>query len=452
MDFEQMKRRELIRVAITEVIMTVAVICLTFAFVMVVSGYWINSDLEVKQNGFVQIYSTPRGATIQVDNDVWFNRTNASQMVSSGEREITLSRDGYDVWSKKINITEGVLYRLAYPRLFKQEREPVELLNISNQIVSMSYDKNAMLLMSDTNFSFVDLTRDKLEPKKIETNGIKLNSNQITSVTWSKNSDRILFHTASNEWILLSTRKSEYLNLTKEFGFSFSTIESMDDSYDELVIIENNNLRKINVGAKTSSLLATGVSKVWVYDDEIFYVASDESGQVRIYYVVSEKENIKIHDNRYDVELAFARFYDEKYLAILDGPSLEVYKGELPREAASELTSELVFGDENIGDGDLIMSLSGNFILVKDNLRITSLNMEEMKVTNYDLESSDYGWLDNYLIYVIQDGKMIVRDFDGENRREIISGGTNANYPAVITRDRYLYYFTENNLVREEIQ
>ena len=449
-----MKKREIIRVAITEVIMTLAVIFLTFAFVMVVSGYWINSDLEVKQNGFIQVYSSPRGATIKVDDDTWFNRTNASQMVSSGEREITLSRDGYDTWTKKITVSEGVLYRLAYPRLFKQNRETVKMLNVEGKKVSISYNKNKLLLMdSGAIFEFIDLTRDTFLPKKVDVSGANLNGNLVSNIVWSENGEKILISTKDGQWVLVSTEKNDYLNLTKEFGLNFSIIKSLDDAYNDLVVVENGNLRKINTNSKSiSNVLATNVKQIWSYDEGMFYLASDTSNNESIYYMIDEKESVKIRDGASASQLTYARFYDEKYLAILDGEKLEVYRGEMPRSATEELNMELVFEDEIAFGGNLSVGLSGNFILIKNGLTISALNMEEMKISKYDLESDSYGWLDNYLVYVVQDGKMIVRDFDGENRREIVLSDVNASYPATITRDRYLYYFVENTLVREEIQ
>ena len=453
MDFEQMKKRQIIRVAITEIIMTLAVIFLTFAFVMVVSGYWINSDLEVKQNGFIQISSIPRGATIKIDDDTWFNRTNASQMVSSGEQTVTLSREGYDTWTKKINVSEGVLYQLSYPRLFKLERKKSELLDIKNKKVSFSSDGDMMLLMDGSAiFDFVDLANEKLESKKINMSGVLLSGVQVVdNIMWSENNNRVLLHTINQEWILSSTKKPDYLNLTKEFGLNFSAIKPLDESYDEIIVIENGNLRSVNTNAKSiSKILDVNVKKVWTYDGEIFYVTSDKNGNDNIYYLINE-EKIKIYEDVKSPQLAFMRFYDEKYLAILNDANLKIYKGDLPRRMTDELNQELVFEAAVEGD-ELISGLSGNFVMVKNGTRISSLNMEEMKMNYYELESNDFGWLDDYLIYAIQqDGKMIVRDFDGENRREVVVTGANASYPAIIARDKYLYYFTDSQLIREEI-
>ena len=124
MDLEKRARRQSLRVIISETIMVLTVVIMVVVLGFVVSGYWINSDFKVERQGMLQIYSVPTGADVEVDGDSpWFQRTNTSKVLSSGEHNIVLTKDGYDSWSKTVNIGEGLLYRLHYPRLFLKERE-----------------------------------------------------------------------------------------------------------------------------------------------------------------------------------------------------------------------------------------------------------------------------------------------------------------------------------------
>ena len=54
----------------------------------------------------------------------------AGLMMSAGEHEIVISRDGFDEWRKVIAVTEGKYYRLSYPRIFLKERSFEEVLDL----------------------------------------------------------------------------------------------------------------------------------------------------------------------------------------------------------------------------------------------------------------------------------------------------------------------------------
>ena len=125
MDAEKRARRQSLRVIISEIIMVIAVVATVSVLAFVVSGYWLGSDFKIERQGLLQIYSTPTGADVEVDNNPgsWLQRTNTSKTLSAGEHTIKLTKDGYDSWSRTISITEGLLYRLHYPRLFLLNRD-----------------------------------------------------------------------------------------------------------------------------------------------------------------------------------------------------------------------------------------------------------------------------------------------------------------------------------------
>ena len=118
MNPEAKRRRQSLKVVISEAIMVLAVAITVIILGFLVSGYWINSDLKVERQGMLQISSNPTGANVVIDNESsWLQRTNTSKVLAAGEHTITLTKEGYDSWSKTINISEGLLYRLHYPRL-----------------------------------------------------------------------------------------------------------------------------------------------------------------------------------------------------------------------------------------------------------------------------------------------------------------------------------------------
>lgn len=151
MDIEKRQKRQSLKVIISEAIMVVAVIITVIILALLVSGYWLNSDFEVERQGLLQISSIPTGANVSVDGEdfSWLQRTNTSRVLSSGEHTVKLTREGYDSWSKTITITEGLLYRLHYPRLFLTERETERVYDaVGTTKVFVSDNHETLLLYS----------------------------------------------------------------------------------------------------------------------------------------------------------------------------------------------------------------------------------------------------------------------------------------------------------------
>ena len=91
---------------------------------------------------------------------------------------------------------------------------------------------------------------------------------------------------------------------------------------------------------------------------------------------------------------------------------------------------------------------NGEFIILTNGSNIAALDMEALSVVEWNTENIDYGWLDDDMVYDISDGSLIVYDFDGLNRREIAKN-VKSGFPSTITDNKWLYYFSDNSLIRE---
>jgi len=171
MNSEKRKKRQSIKIIASEAIMVLAVIAIVSVLALIVSGYWLNSDFKVERQGLLQVSSMPTGADVNIDGESsWLQRTNTSKVLPSGEHQIVLSKEGYDSWSKTISITEGLLYRIHYPRLFLQERDSEKVLETTDTtFATISPNHNTMLLANNTtNWRIVDLSQETLKPKVID--------------------------------------------------------------------------------------------------------------------------------------------------------------------------------------------------------------------------------------------------------------------------------------------
>lgn len=497
MDFEKRARRQSFRVIISETIMVLTVIIMVAVLALVVSGYWVNADFQVERQGMLQVNSVPTGASVAVDGDApWYQRTNTSKVLSSGEHHIVLTRDGYDTWEKTINITEGLLYRLQYPRLFLLERERESVYDAAKiTFASISGDRNTMLLASTTTtWNIINLENDKLEPKSLDvspyfslvslaegaTTG--LFTGEITSIQWSGDNTRVLIEATATaaadetpvagitEWVLLDLKTPKNsINLTREFATTFTEMRIFDNSANSLLALRSGNLHKIDVSARQiSSALVRDVNFYDFYSQDIIFVTNKYLGTIRPGdsepTIIKDFSRPAISDaTPASSEVAIiatapvslipatvdattraylSRFYDTKYLTIITGGQISVYRQD---DYSEVLSAETDFTPTIVKVGQ-----SGDFVFLNSGTMVATLDMESQSLISWELDSANYHWLDNNMLYTIASGNLVVYDYDGYNRRALATN-VSSHFPAGITKNRWLYYFSDDEIIRETI-
>ncbi len=463
-------RRQTIKVIVSEIFMVITVIITVIVLALLVSGYWLNSNFEIERNGMLQVSSMPTGANVTIDNQTssWLERTNASKILASGHHSITLTKDGYDSWSKDITIAEGLLYRLHYPRLFLQNRYSETVLDtIDYTNASASSDHNAFLLMnSTTEWAYLDLDTDNPVPRKIdisklfssvsmaEDSKLGLFTGRIMSANWDFDASHVLLEARTtddtSEWVLLDINNvSKSINLTKEFGGNFSRVEILDNNSNNLLVLQNHNLHKIDIpGRLISAVLAENVIDFDHYHNEIVFSAhrgsSDMSESTSSSYIgyfkLGDRAPTELVGVDSDAKVAIGKFYESQYVAVLQDSVVTVYSKEPePNEAISY---ELAFVPDKMRIGH-----DGEFIIFNAGNEMATLDFEANAVRSWQIENS-FGWLDNDMLYTVSDGDLIVYDYDGLNRR-VIAHNVSSRFPATITSDKWLYYFSDDGLLRE---
>ena len=380
MDEEARNRRQNLRVIISEIIMFLTIVIMAIILALLASGYWLSSGFKVERQGMLQIHSQPTGADVEIDGETaWLQRTNTSKVLSSGNHHVVLTKEGYDSWEKTITISEGLLYRVNYPRLFLLNREKDIYYDATNfTTASFSHNSNYLLLGDDTtSYTILRLNSDRPETTKLNLLDLKSTSPTIES-------SAMLFadSTPIIEWDI------------------------------------NNNL------------IAT--------IDKKHYKINWQNSEISL---LSEPEK---PEETLDLPGEIFRFYDETYSVLLNDNILNLYK-KSQNDIELILTDELQFTPETLKIGG-----SGGFVFMQTDTNVAVLDMEILQVINWTLDSPDYGWLGSSMLYSINDGTLIVYDFDGQNRREL-SKDVTPNFPVAITDNKWLYYFSDNNIVREVI-
>ena len=468
MDHSKQEKRQSLKVIISEVIMTLAVIIMVTVLALIVSGYWLNSDFEVERQGMLQVSSVPTGANVDVDGESsWLQRTNTSKVLSSGEHKVTLTKDGYDSWSKKINIKEGLLYRLHYPRLFWQDRQSEKMLDTTGAIKAIisSNHESLVLTNSTTKWKYIDLSQDELKPKTLdiskyflsvslaENSKTGLFTGKILDADWDYDANHVLFKVQNGEtleWVLLDAKNlDKSVNLTKEFGSDFSQIEILDNNSNNLLVVQKGNLHKIDLsGRVVSAVLVKNILNFDHYENEVVFTANSakEESDTPKYYIgylqVGDDKTTKLADTSRPRQVVISKFYDTKYITTLDQDKVTVYLEDNFEEYRKY---KLTFAPEKIEVGH-----DGEFIIMNTGNKIATLDMEASRVREWETAGKKFAWIDNDMIFTVSEGDLIVYDYDGYNERTIAKNVSD-HFPAGISKNKYLYYFSDDHLMREWI-
>lgn len=515
MDYEEKKRRQLVRIIIAEVGMVISVIAIVVVATMAAMGFFISDRGTIEQSGLLHLRSLPTGATVELDGVTLFARTNLQRSVAPGEHYLKLSRDGYDTWEKSIEMTPGVLMRLYYPRLFLLERTPEKVLTLgeqgagketelSNQLEFYvnSTDRNYILyaLNDSAEWRVLDLRGDEVKETILDLSGIlpgmseqssddsKQQNGQkspiyrfegvVEKIVWSESNEKVLVRVKvadETSWILVNLRNVEKsLNLTKSFGLKFDQVEMIDASANQLYALENQQLRKINAAeGSMSKVLLDHIATFANHGSSLVYLSPVRESRAKDGTMVQEvgvyrdgeagSTVITTIVGDTPVKVALARYYNEDYICYTEGSELTILYGNLPSyrpeganlEELKELVSKrtLTTAPETLG-----VSLNGDYVIAKKGAQfmVTSLEVGD-DVYEYDAGTTELKWLDDSMMYTVENGEITVWDFDHQNLRNL--GGENVvNRAVTITENgRYMYYLVENkkgtlDLTREKIR
>ncbi len=473
MDIEQQRKRQAIKVIFSEAIMFLAVIFVMVILVMIVSGYWINQDFKIERQGMIQINSLPTGADIVVDGESgWMQYTNGSKIVASGEHDVEIRKDGYIPWQKHVYVSDGLMYRLGYVRLFPVELAPEEVglidSSFTKSIVSRDHKKViytnktskwTIQHFSGNTSSFEELDISGILPGASKAQGIGAGvfSGNILSARWNRDNNKVLFdiQDGGENWVILDVENPEHsLNLTRAFGMNFSdNFVSMDDSGDNILAVENGNLRKINVPGKSiSGILATSVGAYDYFDGKVVFYS--ENGESKYIGGLDNFESLpkKILDAENRVlKINLGRFYDNNYLTVVDEKNVSLYSGRMPGSDEDKDAIEKVMQEEiGFAPVEIHVGRNDDFVLIKNGDSVATLDMESENVIRFKIDAQKLNWLDDYLFYTTKDDKMVVYDYDGLNRHELLDT-VSSSFEAFIHDARWLYYYSDGKIMAADL-
>lgn len=508
MDFEEKRKRQTIRVIIAEIGMVLAIVAIVVVSTLAAMGFMISGNGGIEQSGLMQLHTLPTGASVKIDGNTIFARTNLSRTLSAGEHNLEVYRDNYDTWQKNIRIKSGVLVRIYYPRLFLQNRvaESVRKLTTTQDLefYEPSTNRNYVLyaLNNAPEWQLLDLRGDEVKITPLDLSGIlpgmaeeaptqKTVSSvethtyqfhgKIETVRWSQNEENVLVKVTyenKTEWVLVRLKDvARSINLTKTFGLSNNAdLRIIDSSANQLYLLENRQLKRINANdGVVSRVLLDNVVSFANFDTKVIYVADLKDSKKRVIGVYRDDEKggtvLAEVAGEKKVQVALSSYYGDDYMAWTVDQEFNIWYGKMPAydESRTELPTDLQRLMDNVLLSEiperLIVSPGNEFVVAQKGNKMMVTDLEMGDLHEYEAPSSDVKWFDASMLYTVKDRQILVWDFDGSNRRNLAESTQtdDGNVPVVddapvviANNNRWLYYLVtrEGNiyLVRERVR
>ena len=481
---EKIEKRARLRLFLTEIFMSLSVIFLVAFLTMLVLGYSFHltklgkDEPVVERTGLVQVSSSPTGATVTLDGGTpLLLRTNTSRTLSAGTHEISLTKDGYDSWTKTVTITEGMMYRLNYPKLFLLDREvePVlEKLAPSSFVSATPNGEKLLLRDSETKtFSSLDISSSKTAKKSLDfPAALALETvSSVKPLAWSGNSKKLLLRLDGKFAVFdLETPSSSLLldSLLPEALASgnLADVKFETGSGERLLLLSNSGeLFELDLKTQTlSSPLLTHVLKFTNNEDKLLFL-SDRSASLALYtYRVGDDESYLLKSlpsnaSLDSVRFAWTDYFESLFFALALDSDLKIYSLKTwPEEDIAALDSVETF--ETVAETSLPFAPAslkargkGLFFALEnsDGTEKAVFDLEAEVLQSFTIQHEN-SWLDEFLHFEITDAQELwVTDYDGNNWR-LLASDVVASSPVVFSKNnKYLYYFTSAGLVREKV-
>ena len=482
MDIDEIRRKRAIKVIITDIIMTTAVIFVVGILVAAVAGWRINEDFTVEQKGLLSVRSIPENASVTIDGELLHQTTNTTRMLSEGKHTIKLEKEGYESWEKDFEITPGWLVKLEYPRLFKKNRESEvikELKNIKSFYVSPDHTTAIYNTNDSTIFSVMTDFNSTPKTRDINISGVFSGTDNgifpysINYIGWSRNSERILLNVSNgqtNEWGIIDLRNTkESINLTtgqfklannSETWFDMHEISQVrfeDGSNSRVIASAKNNLVSIDLESKTvSDPVASNISNYFINGLDLIYLNNENIIELTR---INEQKATKVadlSDNSAKISLALTRFNSMNYILYMVDNKLYVYNGSILPTGEDDISNMTLVNEVETGiiPNEVTVSRNGELVIFRNDTKVLVYDTEVEKWHEYDYGDRATRFLDDFILYRFESdsGKILAWDFDNTNYRTIVNNG-GSKYDLIISNNnRYLYYINDNSeLIREKL-
>ncbi|MDR1033118.1 MAG: PEGA domain-containing protein [Candidatus Nomurabacteria bacterium] len=441
------KRFKVNKVIIANTVMVLAVVLIVSVLVLITMGYSLTRDGRVEQTGLVQLASVPSSATVRVDGETQFSKTTTKATLTPGEHSFAISRDGYDTWSKKVNVQPGRVLWLNYTRLLPNKKTNKTVKSYET-LYKMSTSPKAQYILflwpaPELTAQLIDVRSDDvkvqdLQPATFFTDlGAEGIQHDLQIKEWNKDENKVLVRHAwgeRTEWVLLDLKDmSRSVNLTSEYKLSVSDVRFTSNSGDKLLMLENGNLRRADIGNKTVSavLVSSVLAMSRVSENEALLITDNPTASTRSFsfYKNGDRGVSEIYSldatKQLQLNVVGGEYYNDDYVAIGEGSHLQILKGNYPTfgKVGTPL-SHLVDITLDWPIERLELSVDKRLVYAMNGGKVYNYDLEN-RIGRYFTLSGTYEsaprlhWLDNHMLWTDSGGQLEIYDFDGDNKRAV---------------------------------
>ena len=461
---QQSKRKKAI-ILLKNLGLTTIVIGLVAVLIFLIQGWTVDREGKPVQSGLVQFATAPTGATVKINGAELNEKTNAKALLSPGEYKFQLSREGYEDWNRTAKVEAGGILWLNYARLVPKQKKLDSFLELQNlKTAKFSEKQKRGIAISEAadglaKFWLVELgdTPKISEISVSETVFVGLNSAQIPEVSplhsiagqlsidsLSENADKMILRRETGEkteWIFVDINNtSNSVNLTEKFGLNFSQVVARDKSFSRFYVLANHELRELNVNdLVVSANLVDNIVQISAYNENIFAVTQQKQDQFAVgIYEKGRKIAWIAQQLTVQPQVEIGRYYGENYVHVASGETLTIYKGK-----------EWFGANQPKKYRSKVLGFTANSLSLNKEMRLVKLS-DGAQSAVFDLETDEFSavkvgnlrWLDNFILYNFDNGKIAMRDFNGLNKYELMN--VSADFSTTLSADeKFIYTWTQ---------
>ena len=477
MDFLDPKKQKAyrIRMIIGYCLVAIALLLATTVLVELASGYGIDKNGQIIQNGLIFMSSTPSPAQIYIDGTRYKSDTNVRIPLPSGQYTVELRRSGYITWKRAISVDGGVVTHYDYPFLFPTKLQTTALKSYDSKmnLATQSPDRHWGLLQQGSSlkhFEVYDLTQPKQAPKDITLPDTVLATAQTgTAESWSlvqwstDNKHVVLKHNFTKngqpayEYILVDrSDASQSVNLTQAWGVNPTSVELRNQHYDQYYLYDqaNQTLDTATLKQPSPQSYLDHVLAFKSYGDNIMLYATTKNAP-------PGKVDVVWHDgsNNYTLKtinasaagqylLDLTQYSGDWYVAVGDPTDGKVY---IYKNPADVIGAKAILVPVHIlkAPGATYLDFSDNarFIMAENGSQFAVYDAENDKGFVYDQAAkmpldapqTHAIWMDGHRLTYVSKGKLVVFDFDSAN--PVTLNAADSSYLPMFSND-YKYVYT----------
>lgn len=438
--------------------------------VLIILGYQYDSQSgQVEQGALIQYDSRPTGATVTVDGRVLSGKTPTKNSVLAGVHTVTMSKKGYETWTKTFNVKAGTLTWLDYARLVPISLPVTSAASFTKVFSTLASSQGQTFLVQPDQaiptFNLFDLSNDSTPQTTISllttlyseaaTPGM---AHSFRLDSWDPSGRYVLIeHTygTNSEWIELDTKNvSASVNITRLLNIPITSASFSGTGGNTIYVLNGTDVRKLDLAAATiSRSLISNVTSFSVYDTNVItYVGTDVNDPTKHVVGVYRDGDSAPHILRttasgstLPLHIATSRYFNNDYVAISEGSKVDVLYGSYPSSPSDDGKSLITYGSFDLGQNvnQLSFSPEGYYILAQNGPTFAGYDIEH-KVTGISSISAmttnvhPLQWLDNSYIWSDADNQLTIREFDGTNARTV--NESVFGQAALLTKDgKYIY-------------